>query len=239
MNLNCSLFVPPYDAIKEHLNLLAKGPVAVMFSWKKQARFEVVVDQGGYSSIDGIFEDQRQATERATYLLSLAKYSRVQVVQVAKHTQTVIFERASQGGGTEVVGITPIDEAQFLHRRAGCLRLSQPHDPAAADPPLRRPADRRPQRNPARLDRTAHDRAGGHAAEFRHHPARQDPDQGRLLLHTGSGARAWRPLDASEAACPDVGHPGALCEASGDSRGCPPFRSGSPTAALRRSTTAS
>jgi hypothetical protein len=83
-----------------------------MFSWKKQARFEVVVDQGGYSSIDGIFEDQRQATERATYLLSLAKYSRVQVVQVAKHTQTVVFERASQGGGgTEVVGIMPIEEA--------------------------------------------------------------------------------------------------------------------------------
>lgn len=83
-----------------------------MFSWKKQARFEVVVDQGGYSSIDGIFEDQRQATERATYLLSLAKYSRVQVVQVAKHTQTVVFERASQGGGgSEVVGIMPIDEA--------------------------------------------------------------------------------------------------------------------------------
>jgi hypothetical protein len=49
-----------------------------MFSWKKQARFEVVVDQGGYSSIDGIFDDDRQATERTTYLLSLAKYSRVQ-----------------------------------------------------------------------------------------------------------------------------------------------------------------
>ena len=84
-----------------------------MFSWKKQARCEVVVDQGGHSSIDGIFEDDRQAIERATYLLSLAKYSRVQVVQVGKHTQTVIFERASQAGGMEVVGITAIDEAHF------------------------------------------------------------------------------------------------------------------------------
>jgi hypothetical protein len=84
-----------------------------MFSWKKQARCEVVVDQGGHSSIDGIFEDDRQAIERATYLLSLAKYSRVQVVQVGKHTQTVIFERASQSGGMEVVGITPIDEAHL------------------------------------------------------------------------------------------------------------------------------
>ena len=85
-----------------------------MFSWKKNARFEVVVDQSGYSSIDGIFDDDRQAKERATYLLSLAKYNRVQVVQVGKHTQTVIFERASQtGGGTEVIGITPIDEAHL------------------------------------------------------------------------------------------------------------------------------
>jgi hypothetical protein len=84
-----------------------------MFSWKKHARFEVVVDQGGHSSIDGIFEDDRQATERATYLLSLAKYSRVQVLQVGKHTQTVIFERASQSAGTEVVGITAIEEAHF------------------------------------------------------------------------------------------------------------------------------
>jgi hypothetical protein len=75
-----------------------------MFSWKKQARFEVVVDQGGHSSIDGIFDDDRRAIERATYLLSLAKYSRVQVVQVGKHTQTVIFEHASQAGGMEVVG---------------------------------------------------------------------------------------------------------------------------------------
>ena len=72
-----------------------------MFSWKKQARFEVVVDQGGHSSIDGIFDDDRQAIERATYLLSLAKYSRVQVVQVGKHTQTVIFERASQAAGVK------------------------------------------------------------------------------------------------------------------------------------------
>jgi hypothetical protein len=84
-----------------------------MFSWKKHARFEVVVDQGGHSSIDGIFDDDRQAIERATYLLSLAKYGRVQVVQVGKHTQTVIFERASQAGGMEVVDITPIDEPHF------------------------------------------------------------------------------------------------------------------------------
>lgn len=88
--------MPVYDAIKGDLNLFAQGPVAVMFSWKKQARFEVVVEQGGYSSIDGIFEDQRQATERATYLLSLAKYGRVQVVQVGKHTQTVVFERLAE-----------------------------------------------------------------------------------------------------------------------------------------------
>jgi len=84
-----------------------------MFSWKKQARCEVVVDQGGHSSIDGIFEDDRQAIERATYLLSLAKYSRVQAVQIGKHTQTVTSERASQSGGMEVVGITAIDEAHF------------------------------------------------------------------------------------------------------------------------------
>ena len=85
-----------------------------MFSWKKQARFEVVVDQGGHSSIDGIFDDDRQAIERATYLLSLAKYSRVQVVQVGKHTQTVIFERASQAAAAwKSSASPPIDEAHF------------------------------------------------------------------------------------------------------------------------------
>jgi hypothetical protein len=82
-----------------------------MLSWKKSARFEVVVEQGGHSSIDGIFEDERQAIGRATYLLGLAKFARVQVVRVAKHTETVIFEKASQVGGSEVVSISPIDEA--------------------------------------------------------------------------------------------------------------------------------
>ena len=84
-----------------------------MFHWKKHARYEVVAEQAGHASIDGIFETEREAVERATYLLSLAKFTRVQVVQVAKHTQTVVFERASQAGGAGVVGITAIEDAHF------------------------------------------------------------------------------------------------------------------------------
>ncbi|EWY41161.1 hypothetical protein N825_31370 [Skermanella stibiiresistens SB22] len=107
-----------------------------MFSWKKHALFEVVSERMGHSSIDGIFETEREAVERATYLLSLAKFSRVQVIQTGKHTQKIIFERTSQAGGAEVVGITAIEDASscatvlevFGHpSRMTLLRLTRRH----------------------------------------------------------------------------------------------------------------
>ena len=107
-----------------------------MFHWKKHARYEVVAEQAGHASIDGIFETEREAVERATYLLSLAKFTRVQVVQVAKHTQAVVFERASQAGGAGVVGITAIEDAHVCNdvldvyghpSRMTLLRLTRRH----------------------------------------------------------------------------------------------------------------
>lgn len=82
-----------------------------MISRRREAKFEVVVEQGGRPNIDGVFPDERLAMERAKYLLSLAKYSVVRVVKVndAGKEETV-FEKAYMGGG-KVTTISHIDTA--------------------------------------------------------------------------------------------------------------------------------
>lgn len=82
-----------------------------MISRQREVKFEVVVEQGGKPNIDGIFEDEKAATERANYLLRLAKFPVVRVVKV-NHAgkEEEIFRKAAAGGG-KLTTISQIDEA--------------------------------------------------------------------------------------------------------------------------------
>lgn len=79
---------------------------------RREFRYEVVVEQGGKPNIDGIFDDETAARERAAYLLRLAKFPVVRVVKV-NHAgrEEVIFQKAAAGGGSNTT-ISPIEQAE-------------------------------------------------------------------------------------------------------------------------------
>ncbi|HEY0833391.1 MAG TPA: FHA domain-containing protein [Azospirillum sp.] len=78
---------------------------------RREAKFEVVVEQGGRPNIDGVFPDEKLAMERAKYLLGLAKYSVVRVVKVNQAgKEETLFEKAYMGGG-KVTTISHIETA--------------------------------------------------------------------------------------------------------------------------------
>lgn len=80
---------------------------------KRTYRYEVVVEQGGRPNIDGVFDDEKMAMDRAKYLLGLAKYPVVRVSKVNRDgKEETLFEKASSGGG-KVTTISPIEEAAF------------------------------------------------------------------------------------------------------------------------------
>lgn len=82
-------------------------------SKRREVRFEVVVEQGGKPNIDGVFDDEKAATERANYLLRLAKFPVVRVVKVSgTGTEQTIFQKAS-AGGSKLTTISPITEANL------------------------------------------------------------------------------------------------------------------------------
>ena len=67
-------------------------------SKRREARFEVVVEQGGKPNIDGVFDDEKAATERANFLLRLAKFPVVRVVKVTgTGREETIFQKTSSG----------------------------------------------------------------------------------------------------------------------------------------------
>lgn len=83
-------------------------------SKRRAVRFEVVVEQGGKPSIDGVFDDEKSATERASYLLRLARFPVVRVVRVnGVGEEETVFQKASAGGGTRPTTISPIAEANL------------------------------------------------------------------------------------------------------------------------------
>ena len=85
-----------------------------MMSKRRDVRFEVVVEQGGKPNIDGVFDDEKAATERAGYLLRLAKFPVVRVVKVnSAGKEETIFQKASAGGGAKLTTISPITEANL------------------------------------------------------------------------------------------------------------------------------
>lgn len=82
-------------------------------SKRREARFEVVVEQGGKPNIDGIFDDEKSATERANFLLRLAKFPVVRVVKVTgTGREETIFQKSSSGGA-KLTTISPIEEANL------------------------------------------------------------------------------------------------------------------------------
>ncbi|ALG74020.1 hypothetical protein VY88_19260 [Azospirillum thiophilum] len=82
-------------------------------SKRRETRFEVVVEQGGKPNIDGVFDDEKAATERANYLLRLAKFPVVRVVKVTgSGREETVFQKKSAGGG-KLTTISPIENANL------------------------------------------------------------------------------------------------------------------------------
>ncbi len=80
---------------------------------RRDVRFEVVVEQGGKPNIDGVFDDEKAATERAGYLLRLAKFPVVRVVKVnGLGKEETIFQKSS-AGGSKLTTISTINEANL------------------------------------------------------------------------------------------------------------------------------
>ncbi len=85
----------------------------MVMSKRREVRFEVVVEQGGKPNIDGIFEDEKAATERANYLLRLAKFPVVRVVKiVGTGREETIFQKSS-AGGSKLTTISAITETNL------------------------------------------------------------------------------------------------------------------------------
>ncbi|BAI75924.1 hypothetical protein AZL_d00980 (plasmid) [Azospirillum sp. B510] len=82
-------------------------------SKRREARFEVVVEQGGKPNIDGVFDEEKAATERANFLLRLAKFPVVRVVKVTgTGREETIFQKSSSGGA-KLTTISPIETANL------------------------------------------------------------------------------------------------------------------------------
>lgn len=74
-------------------------------------KYEVVVELKGRPSIDGVFDDETLAMERAKFLLAQARFTAVRVVRTNQAgKEETVFEKAYAGGG-KVTTISHIDEA--------------------------------------------------------------------------------------------------------------------------------
>lgn len=82
-----------------------------MFLRRAPCRFEVIVEAKGRASIDGVFDDEKSAVERARYLLAQARFTAVRVSRVnGAGKEETVFEKSYSGGG-KVTTISPVDEA--------------------------------------------------------------------------------------------------------------------------------
>lgn len=79
----------------------------------RKYKYEVVVEVGGKPQIDGIFDTEPDALERATYLLGLAKYTATRVLKTSdRGAPQTIFEKSYTGGG-QATKIATIEEANY------------------------------------------------------------------------------------------------------------------------------
>lgn len=78
---------------------------------RRSNTFEVVIENQGRPQIDGVFDAEAAARERASYLLSQAKFGSVKVVKVdARGASVVVFEKHYRGGG-KAVGVGNLEDA--------------------------------------------------------------------------------------------------------------------------------
>ena len=82
-----------------------------MMSRRRNATFEVVVEQGGKPNIDGVFPDEAAARERAAYLLRLAKFPVVRILKVNQAGREEVIFQKSTAGGEKPTTVSHIDEA--------------------------------------------------------------------------------------------------------------------------------
>ncbi len=84
----------------------------------KANTYEIIIDVAGKSEIEGIYQDEKDALQRAEYLLKLAKYTGVKVSKISgRGSSQVIFDKlcTTSGGGAT---IADVDEA------FACMTLS-------------------------------------------------------------------------------------------------------------------
>ncbi|NYZ11533.1 FHA domain-containing protein [Azospirillum sp. RWY-5-1] len=82
-----------------------------MISRHRPMKYEVVVELKGRPSIDGVFDDEALAMDRAKFLLAQARFTAVRVVRTNQAgKEETVFEKAYSGGG-KVTTISHIEEA--------------------------------------------------------------------------------------------------------------------------------
>lgn len=78
---------------------------------RKPDRYEVVVEVKGRPSIDGVFDEEAMAMERAKFLLGQARFTSVRVAKVnSAGKEETLFEKVATGGG-KVTTISHIETA--------------------------------------------------------------------------------------------------------------------------------
>ncbi len=78
----------------------------------RASTFEIIVEISGKPEIEGIYQDEKIALDRALDLLKLARYTAVRVYRVGSNdSHKLIFEKLHTGGGGSVSKIASIDHA--------------------------------------------------------------------------------------------------------------------------------
>ena len=84
----------------------------------RASTYEVVIEIGGKPEIEGIYQEEKEALQRAEYLLKLAKYTGVKVAKVSgRGDSKVIFDKLCNTGGGGAT-VSDVDDA-FV-----CMSLS-------------------------------------------------------------------------------------------------------------------
>ena len=98
----------------------------------RASTYEVIIDVGGKSEIEGIYTDEKEALQRAEYLLKLAKYTGVKVNKISSRGDAkAIFDKLcnTTGGGATVSEIddafvcTSLGDVYCYESRATLLKL--------------------------------------------------------------------------------------------------------------------
>jgi len=79
----------------------------------RKYKYEIIAELNGKPQIDGIFDQEDDALERAQYLLGLAKYKAIRVVKTSDRGKPeTIFEKVYTGG-SQATTISFVDESNY------------------------------------------------------------------------------------------------------------------------------